>query len=1705
MSTTVDNRVVSMQFDNRQFESGAQTSMNTLNKLNQSLQLTEASKGLEKVGKTAGSMNLSGLSNGIGAISTKFSSLQVMAVTALANITNSAVNAGKKIASAFTIDPIRTGFQEYETQIGAVQTILANTESKGSTLDDVNNALDELNTYADKTIYNFTEMTRNIGTFTAAGVDLDKSVTSIKGIANLAAVSGSTSQQASTAMYQLSQALAAGKVQLMDWNSVVNAGMGGQVFQDALKRTAKHMGKNVDAMIKKYGSFRESLSKGNWLTAEVLTETLTQLSGAYSEADLIAQGYSEKQAKEIVKLSETAVNAATKVKTFTQLIDTLKEAAQSGWTQTWELIVGDFEEAKILWTEISDELGGIINKTSESRNALMKDALTSNWDKLKEKIDEAGIETKTFEDQIKKTAKKHKVDVDELVKKHGTLKVAIQEGAISTDILKESVNELGKKLPDLDAINKKLQIGNKGKDVKELQKALKSLDFDIGKSGVDGDFGKQTQNAVKAFQKANKLKVTGIVDEKTFAALEKATISANELSSSVSGLISNVTQLGGRDLLIDSLRNAFEAVKSVVTPIKEAFRDIFPAPTAKQLYNIIEAFHSFTEKLILNDKQQKKVKNTFKGLFAGIDIVVTIIKAAVGGIAKLIGNFRGLGGGILGVTSKIGKFISNIRDSVNETNIFEKAIGAVVGVLSKVIGKIKEVAYFLKEKIKLPGFEGFLQIFGKIFETVQKVGDKIRSIAPKISEAFHQAFTLDNIQGGASLLNSGMFGMMLFAFKSLADSLKKGSDGISKAVKTLGGITDTVKKTVGSLKAVFDTAKDSLETWQNNIKASTLLKIAGAVGVLALSLVVISMLDSKKLATSLGAVTVLFADLMGSLAAFDAIGGKSGLKGAISSVNTMIGVSVAVLILATALKKVADIPIKQLIPGLIAVYSLVGMVIGAMVILSQTEAKGIKGAGSLILFAAAIKVLASVVKDLSNINFSELATGLFGVGVLMAAVSIFLNKTDMKGKSFGTAVGILVLSAAIKVLASATKDFSKMNIEQLAKGLGSVGIMLFALSKFTNSASGAKGMISMGVGLVLVGAAMKILASSVKDLGGMDPQKLGLGLAGMVVGLYAIVEIMKRVPKDMLVSSIALVIVAAALSSLAKTMASLGGMKLEEIGKALLALGGSLAILAIALHFMQGAIGGAFALIVAAGAIAILAPALAMLGGMSLAAIGKSLLMIAGVFVIFGVAASLLTPVIPAMLGVAGAIALLGIAVLAAGAGILLLGTGIGVLAAALAGGATAIMAGLTVIITGLATLMPTVATAVANAIVAFANALGVGAPIIGAALLAILDMLIILLGTFIPKAIELVVVLITKLLETIAKYMPRIIQAGCEIIIGLLKGLRDNIGEIITIALELIANFIVGIAKGIGKVVDAAFNLIIEFIDGLAEAIDKNTDRLIAAVRKLGKAVLKALYKIFTSGISDIKKVGKMIMESGFIKGLKDKFSDAKKTIKELPGKLKAGLKEKISDLKSAGKDMMNGFIDGIKAKMKSAADAAKSVGKSALSSIKKVLGIKSPARELIKVGKFSDLGFAKGLVKFAGNVSSAAKDVGSVALDGIRGAMSRVSDLVNSDIDSQPTIRPVLDLSDVEAGAGAINGMFGMTPSVGVMSNLGAISSMMSSNQNGGNDDVVSAIKDLRDSIGNMSGNTTIVNGVTYDDGTNIANAVQTLARAAVRERRI
>ena len=376
MSNVVDEKVVGMQFDNQQFEAGVKTTMSTLDKLKEALKFPNSTDAIDEIQKHITSLNLNSFEKAADAVSNKFSVMGTVIDQTIRNIVTTAENASASLIKSLTIEPISTGLSEYETQIGAIQTILANTSNYGTTLKDVNSTLNDLNRYSDMTIYNFTQMTKNIGTFTAAGVDLKTSASSIKGIANLAAVSGSTAEQASTAMYQLSQAIATGTVKLQDWNSVVNAGMGGQVFQNALVRTAAVMNgsaKDVDAWRKKnidsYGSFRESLTKSAWLTTDVLTETLSEFTGNMTDAELKAKGYTDDQIKSIQEMATTATDAATKVKTLSQLLDTMKEAVQSGWTQSWQYIIGDFEEARSTLTDISNAAQNLITAFNNERNA----------------------------------------------------------------------------------------------------------------------------------------------------------------------------------------------------------------------------------------------------------------------------------------------------------------------------------------------------------------------------------------------------------------------------------------------------------------------------------------------------------------------------------------------------------------------------------------------------------------------------------------------------------------------------------------------------------------------------------------------------------------------------------------------------------------------------------------------------------------------------------------------------------------------------------------------------------------------------------------------------------------------------------------------------------------------------------------------------------------------------------------------------------------------------------------------------------------------------------------------------------------------------------------------------------------------------------------------------------------------------------------
>ena len=860
MSETIDKRIVQMRFDNAQFESGVSKTMGTLDKLKKALHLENAIDGISTVQSAFSKFDTAGVTGGIDTINAKFSAMQTVAFTVMQNIVNDAYAKGKQLAEAFTIEPVFSGFQEYETQINAIQTILANTQDKGSTLEDVNKALDELNHYADLTIYNFTEMTRNIGTFTAAGVDLQSSVDAIKGIANLAAISGSTSYQASTAMYQLSQAIAAGTVNLQDWNSVVNAGMGGQVFQNALKRTARQMGQDVDGMIEKFGSFRLSLSEGKWLTADVLTETLKQFAGAYSEADLIQKGYSQSQAAEIVKMAETATNAATKVKTFTQLFDTLKEAAQSGWTQTWEIIVGDFEEAKDFLTGLSDYFSDIINKSAEKRNNFLEEVFSSSGQYVHkedwENLTNNGVVGYAFRTALMDTARAHGIAIDQMIAEEGSFSESLKNGWLTLDIFNEvldktkenglaaeaALSNTGTTVENLKNVVAEVIRGNWGAG-DDWKQALTDAGYNVEVirdlvnqtyDGVNYDLGRiseETWNASAA--------MAGYGD-----AVREVGTAAYFAGNPVMDLVDKLQRPTGRELMIESVWNIIKGIGSIIKPIKEAWDETFAGPSAEGVYQMIAGFEKLTEKLNISFSTSLKIKSAFKGVFAVFDIGVMAVKAVVNAIIPLTSGLDGLGGKALNAASTVGKFLTNIRDGIRDTNAFGKLIENG--------GKL--ILYFLLTLISLLkdltgvgiDFDG---IFSKISNFFEKLGTAMvdPNVFYKMGDAIKQFFSEVKgvITGEFDIKDTGFYFVAGFVeglksyVKMAYDKVKEFGQKLLETIKevlgihspsqetfnvavnfVLGFVNGLVSMVEGAYKAVRDFALGVIRTFKEGLTGS---------------------------------------------------------------------------------------------------------------------------------------------------------------------------------------------------------------------------------------------------------------------------------------------------------------------------------------------------------------------------------------------------------------------------------------------------------------------------------------------------------------------------------------------------------------------------------------------------------------------------------------------------------------------------------------------------------------------------------------------------------------------------------------------------------------------------------------------------------------------------------------------------------------------
>jgi tape measure domain-containing protein len=1388
-STTIEKNIVQMEFDAKKFRDGVSQSTDSLTKFKSQFDFTQAQDTLEDLDDMA-RVDFSRMEQSLASINNKLSLMSVAAGVVIAKITDSVISGVKSIGNAVLIDPIKTGLEEYETQLNSVQTILANTQKAGTTLDDVNGALDELNRYADLTIYNFTQMTENIGKFTAAGVELDTSVAAIKGISNLAALSGSNSQQASTAMYQLSQAISTGSLKLQDWNSVVNAGMGGQVFQDALMDTARVHGLAIDDMIADAGSFRESLSTG-WITSEFLLETLNKLTGDLTDAELERMGYNEEQIAGIQAQAETALDAATKIKTVTQLIDTMKEALQSGWAQTWRWVFGDFEQAKELWGSVAEVLGGLIEEDAAARNALLQGwserggratAVQALMDVLK-----GGVNIlDAFREAVSDVFKPLEVtDLLGITRKIGELATKFRESTTGLDNFKSIVRGVA---AIVDIFFRIIGAGLR----------VLSLLFG-GIQLVDGGIWfllARIADAIVAWRE-------WAVRMNIFTAVAETIVHhIRNLRENISKLIRQFLDLEivqkvikwfkglGRDDWLNVLRAAETVLRAIVAPF------YLLAIGAQTLYREIAKLKIIKDIVAwFNNIDWQATAQYFKDLASEIGVFFGEIRD---GGNKALGDFSGF------IEDTILK-VEELWDSFRNSDV----ITSFIDLVNTFDGR--RMDQFLKDAEE--GFswvDSITEAMGpRVDWLVGKLGDagsKVKELAGGMLEGLTDVFkylaeNADDIDYSHlfDIINAGLLGGMLLSIRKIASG-----DFIS-------GIIDDSDFGEGIID-IFGKLEGTIGSFQNNIRADTLQKIAVSIAVLAGSIFLLTLIDSTKLSQATGAIAVMIATLFGASGALKLVKPQDAIKSSIA----IIGLALAVGIMGVGLRIISGIDPAQMEAGLKAI------------------------AAGLVLLIGTVQGLRATTGTLKSILVMQ-----------------------------GLAVSLAALWLVIQL-------FGRMDPEILGQGLlgvsASISILTLALVALSRGGGDKNSSLKASLAMLAIAQAMAKLHKSVAKFGEMEPDKLKQGLLA-IGAIMAGMSLFSRVVKTdkILQAAAAMFVIGVSLLVIQKAIEAFGSMDLEELVVGILALSLMIVLLAAAGLLMQNALPGALAMIVMAGALVILGVALKIIGAIPVEQLVVAILAIALVLGVFILAGYLLAPVVIVLIAFGAALMLIGLGAALFGAGIFLAALGL----VMLAGSAFAIAGALQVVGKAVFEILPAMAIAFVETITTFFVTLAEKAPELKEAFKTLILTAIEGITEIVPQITELVgtmvVEIVTVLLEKLVELYGELNDAGWALLLEFLHGIEDNIQEVVTTALSIINEFIQGITEGLPDIIASAVELYFTFLEAIEEEVitSENIQRLIGIGVSIGENIVDGLVLGLAEGLGRI--VGKVW---DLVKAAKDAFS---------------------------------------------------------------------------------------------------------------------------------------------------------------------------------------------------------------------------------------
>ena len=1509
---TIDERVVSLKMNNKQFLSAIRESASSMDRIKEALKMDGAADGLRRVGEIARNTTLGDLARSAVDAASNMSVMQGIGVAALGGIGAAAIDAGKTILQQM-VQPAIDGFKEYETQINAVQTILANTSQNGTTLDQVNAALDELNSYADKTIYNFTEMTNSIGTFTVAGIGLEDATTAVKGFSNMAALSGANAQQAAGATYQLAQAMSAGKVQLQDWLSMEHTGIGGKQFQDALIETSRIMNTGVDAAIAKQGSFRQSLQEG-WLTSEVMLQTLKVMTNDLSEAQIMEMGYSEEQAAKLKQLAQNASDSATQIRTFTQMIGTWQEVLGSGWAETWRIIIGDFADAQVLFTSVGNWVGDLIAEMSDARNAFLKTwaALGGRTELLRglHNIFKAIVKvigqvvsafynvfsgasaeglyrmTKAFADFTEKLiitdnfADKLEWTFTGLFSVFHILWTIVSE--VGQVIFTVAAHIIGAFFPAVTGINSgvfqltkvlgkvifwfdqwfsKLDLGGKllklllppidlvGKAIKWVVEAIHSFIMWLDIGGKVTRLGQTLKDLSSKFGLVKEALKNSVVGQQFSAAM-------TSLHNGIDKAKNKIHEFG--QSVGNKLKAKLDAGKAAVSDYFKGFSLGDLSSSEVIISKLTDKFNELGEKMKIAEKVQWLKEKLIE------------LKDALEEVWKKIQNssaWEKLGATAHAAGQKFKELAISFRDWVNgHGDVKQKAgeaAGAVASVGTATAQAAKDAAGAAKQNFLLKWAEDIKRIaqqlhLPELFETIKQKLVEFKNFikqqfAPDVKGAAMKAFggIGDALSKSNENLKSYDMGKILVGAIG-AGTLIAFTRWINSFKKNFDKIGDVAEK----FGNVLDQLGGVLEGFQERLKAKALLTIAIALGVLAGALVVMSLVPAPKLLITLGVMKILFNMLndmiesMGKMVAFK--------KHAPLIMGLLIALGAALILMAVAVRILAGMDVKGALIGVISMQVLLGSL--AEFLKQTTHLKGVeRGATLLMGLAIACILLSTAVYMLGSMKLGTALQGVIALNLIIWTLAGFMqlvSQNPFMAKGAGILLGLAV---SVNILVSAIYLLGSMDTGRLIQGTLAVTVLIAVLSVATNVAGrgggrGAAAILAMSI-------AIMALVGAVYLLGSMDIVKLAQGMIALAAGLAILVFAMAAADtfKE---GAIGLAIGSISLMVLAMAMERLAGLSWMQVAIGLIALAGGLIVLLAAAYVAE--------------------------------MVAPGLIILTAVLLAFGLA------LLPISIGLAAFAAVLGICATTGSAAFLVLTEGLQQLSA----------------------ILPQVAIDLANAIANFIITLGEKAPELAVAMAKLIGAIWYAIIENIPLVVSAIFTLISALLTELDNHAYEFGYKGADSVAKFIQGIADNMQNIINAGADLIVNFLDGIGNNAGRIIDKAVWTILKFLEGVRDAINNYSARF----RQVGKEIAWAIIDGVTGGLaSKAWKIG-----SELVNGAKNGISKMKSYL---------GIASPSRLMKTIGGFMGEGLAIGIRAEHENIANASEGMGKTAYDALSQAL----------------------------------------------------------------------------------------------------------------------------------------------------------------------